>query len=300
MLLYAIGAALIALPPSGADSSARAVVAHGLRAVEGDSAGVVEGRWAKAVAADRGDRLSALGLATIARLTYRYDVADAALAALIPVASSTLEAGGPAADAVAVYAALGLGWSYDARGFQARSDSAFVRARVMARSIRDRVAEAEALVGRSVNRAAQLGISVGSALLDTAARVMPPHVSDLEADIAVRRALFATVLSHPDAATRALAAAALARRAGEPREEARALRALALGLELSAAYDSSAVVLATVERIERRVHDRATETSSTTAATSGRTRNTCSPRKRRRTHRTTCTPSHPRTSASRP
>ncbi len=258
MLLLAIGAALIAIPPRGADSSARAVVAHALRAVEGDSAGVAEARWAEALAADRGDRLSALGLATLARLTYRYDEADAALTALIPVAASTLEAGVPRVDAVAVYAALGLGWSYDARGFQARADSAFVRARVMARSIPDRAAETEALVGRSVNRAAQLGISIGNALLDTAAHVMPPHMSDLEAAIAVRRALFATVLSHPDAATRARAAAALAHRAGEPREEARALRALALGLELSGAYDSSAVVLIRVERIERRVHDRAT------------------------------------------
>ena len=177
----------------------------------------------------------------------------------------------------------------------------------MARSIPDRTAESEALVGRSVNRAAQLGISIGNALLDTAARVIPPHVSDLEAAIAVRRALFATVLSRPNAAARARAAAVLAHRAGEPREEARALRALALGLELSAAYDSSAVVLTTVERIERRVHDRATlaETlmrhgdSSTTAATSGRTRNTCSPRKPRRMRRTICTRSRLPISASR-
>ena len=114
------------------------------------------------------------------------------------------------------------------------------------------------MIGLSVNRASQQGISIGNALLDTAARLAPRPALDLEADIAVRRALFATVLSHPDAAARALAAAALAHRAGEPREEARALRALALGLELSGAYDSSAVVLTRVEQIERRVHDRAT------------------------------------------
>ncbi len=261
MLLHVLGAALIAIPPSGADSSARAVVAHALRAVEGDSAGVLEARWVKAVATDRTDSLSALGLATIARLTYRYADAERALTVLMPVdrgPSNTHGAGASSQGGVGVYAALGLAWGYDAQGFEARADSAFVRARLLARTTGDRAAETEALIGLSVNRASQQGISIGNTLLDTAALLAPRPALDLEADIAVRRALFATVLSHPDASARALAAAALAHRAGEPREEARALRALALGLELSGAYDSSAVVLARVEQIERRVHDRAT------------------------------------------
>ena len=110
MLLHAIAAALIAISLSGADSSARAVVAHALRAVEGDSAGVVEARWAQAVATDRNDSLSALGLATIARLTYRYADAERALAALMPVdrgTSSSRDAGGSSQGGVGVYAALG-------------------------------------------------------------------------------------------------------------------------------------------------------------------------------------------------
>lgn len=198
MLLHVLGAALIAIPPSGADSSARAVVAHALRAVEGDSAGVLEARWVKAVATDRTDSLSALGLATIARLTYRYADAERALTVLMPVdrgPSNTHGAGASSQGGVGVYAALGLAWGYDAQGFEARADSAFVRARLLARTTGDRAAETEALIGLSVNRASQQGISIGNTLLDTAALLAPRPALDLEADIAVRRALFATVLS---------------------------------------------------------------------------------------------------------
>ena len=252
--------ALSALAAGGRESP-RAVVAHALRAVEGDSVAAVARQWQDAVAADPRDRLAALGLATVARLTYRYADADRAFSELL---SGTSAAAPPAdtlthttrsPDQITAYAALGYAWSLDARGLEARADSAFVRARVLARAIEDPVVISEALIGLSVNRAAQQGIAVGIALLDTAARFAPEGVTSLQTAIAVRRALFATVLSRPKAAADALAAAALARRADEPREEARALRALALGLEFKHQLDSAAAVLTTVENIERRVHN---------------------------------------------
>jgi CHAT domain-containing protein len=241
-----------AVPPTrGADPpSPRAIVRQVRRAVDGDSAAALIERWTAALARDPADRAAALGLATIARLEYRYDEADGHYRTLVAPA-------GTAGDAIATYARLGLAWGLDTRGLARRADSAFTLARTEARARHDRAAEGEALIGVSINRGSQQGVRVGLALLDTASRLVPAAAVDLVADIAVRRALFATVLSRPSAARDAVAAAALAQRAGEPRLVAKALRALALGLELSEQGDSSAAVLAEVERIELATHDRA-------------------------------------------
>jgi hypothetical protein len=255
VLLLVAGLELPQSPRPSAPAEPRAIVRQALRAVEGDSAAALAAQWSVSLGAQPGDRAAALGLATIARLQYRYEEADQRYSDLV-------SAPGHARDAITTYALLGHAWGLDLRGLSARADTAFSRARSQARERQDRLAQAEALIGLSVNRGSQQGVKVGVALLDTAARLLPATALDLRADVALRRALFATVLSRPTAARDALAAAALARAAGEPRFEARALRALALGLELSDKFDSAGIVLEQVERLERSVHDRATLSES--------------------------------------
>jgi len=230
-------------------------VRHALRAVEGDSALRVAARWRRALSRDPTDRRAVLGLATVARLTYAYAEADSQYRALLAPEPPAL--GDGARDGAATYAALGVAWALDVRGSSADADTAFARARAMAQARGDRAAEAEALIGVSVHRASQHGISAGLALLDTAARLAPVDARDEQAGIAVRRALFAAVLRRRSAAAGAAAALRLAEQAGEPRLQALALQARALGLELAARADSAASVLAAVERIERAVRDRA-------------------------------------------
>ena len=229
----------------------RAIVRQALRAVEGDSATALESQWKDALAAQPDDRAAAFGLATLDRLQYRYADADRRYAALETAPGHTH-------DAITNYSMLGYASGLDLRGLAVRADTAFSRARMEARTRGDRLAQAEALIGLSINRGSQMGIKIGIAILDTAARLLPATALDLKADVAVRRALFATVQSRSDAPRAALAAAELARAAGEPRLEARALRALALGLELSGRLDSAGVVLTRVEQLERAAHDRAT------------------------------------------
>jgi CHAT domain len=250
-LLLLTGLELPRSPRPSAPAEPRAIVRQALRAVEGDSAPALAAQWTARLDSQPGDRVAALGLATIARLQYRYEEADRRY-------SDLASAPGHARDAVTTYALLGHAWGLDLRGLAPRADTAFTRARSQARERGDRVAEAEALIGLSVNRGSQQGVKVGIALLDTAGRLLPATALDLRADVALRRALFATVLSRPRAARDALAAAALAHDAGEPRLQARALRALALGLELGGQLDSAGVVLLEVERLERGAHDRAT------------------------------------------
>lgn len=76
--------------------SPRQVVAAATRAVEVDSVRQAARRWAAAPASDRE---ASLGLATLARLTYRWDEADRRYRLLLP-------ASGPPADPVQVQAAL--------------------------------------------------------------------------------------------------------------------------------------------------------------------------------------------------
>src|SRR5579871_4980714 len=97
---------LLPLAVGASDGGARDVVRHALRAVEGDSVTVVAARWRQAVTSNPNDRLAALGLATIASLTYRWAEADSAYAALMPpgVVASAARQPAPKRDEVATYA----------------------------------------------------------------------------------------------------------------------------------------------------------------------------------------------------
>ena len=227
----------------------RAIVREAMRAVEGDSVDRVRARWDARFRTTPTDRAAALGLATIARLTYDYAGAAQRYSAL---------AAGPPGDAVATYALLGAATASYANGFTPKSDSLFVRALAGARAANDSAAEAEALAGLAMDRGPALGAPVGLALLDSAHRLAPRTDEVLDADIGVRRTIFMAVLSNPGAAAEGARARDLAHRAGDRRIEALALRALALDLHLRAQDDSAVRDLAEAERLERAAHDRAT------------------------------------------
>jgi tetratricopeptide (TPR) repeat protein len=206
----------------------RGVVRAATRAVEGDSTAQVAAHWQGAAAT--------LGLATIARLTYRYAQAESLYAAV----------GG-------VYADLGRGWAGVDRDIVPMAESAFARAERGA--AHDPLARAEAMIGLSMMRAAAEGIPVGFTLLDSAEKLLPPGEVALRAEIAFRRATLAAILTRPDARALIQQAVQLAREARIPRAEARAWRALALVYKIGAESDSNERVLERVEQLQRAAHD---------------------------------------------
>jgi hypothetical protein len=72
----------VALPRADGDRPAD-VVHQATRAIDGDSAVAVAARWSARLARDSADQAAALGLATIARLSYRPSDADV-IYALVP------------------------------------------------------------------------------------------------------------------------------------------------------------------------------------------------------------------------
>src|SRR5262249_46488430 len=128
------GMATLTLLQSRGDTP-RGVVFAAFHSVEGDSSAVLESRWASRAERDPSDRAARLGLATIARFTYRYQRADSLY--------RELEGGN---DGYAIYAALGRVWG---DLFRAPFDASASRALEIAgraRVLSDSSAIAEALV----------------------------------------------------------------------------------------------------------------------------------------------------------
>jgi CHAT domain-containing protein len=223
----------------------RATVHAALLAVEGDSVEIVAQKWRSDSASSR---IARLGLATLARLTYKYPEAQQRYHALIGDRSVPT-------DSVARYAMLGLAWQADTRGVLAMADTLFARARTAAHAARDSLAEAEALLGLAVERAPVAGIPVGLAMLDSAHRLIPDDDADLQAAYYTRRSVLRTVMSLDGAVDDAKHARALARRARLPRREAAALKGLALAMKIRGWEDSANVMLDTVETIQRQARD---------------------------------------------
>ncbi len=174
IVIAVLAQAWVAEPPRG-------IVTQATRAIEGDSLAGARKRWSERVARDSADRVALLGLATLARLTFDYDLAERYYAPLVP------PEGGPT-DRVGVYALLG-----DAHGLATRAmlDPAvhrFLQAAKAARSIGDSAAEAEALIGLAVPAAPTQGDRASDSLFKRAARVMPPADSALRAQLHCARA----------------------------------------------------------------------------------------------------------------
>jgi tetratricopeptide (TPR) repeat protein len=218
------------------------VVRQALRAVERDLASPLRARWSGLLRQDSTQRAALLGLATLARLTYDYDAADRLYPRLFRDAQP---------DGYAAYARLGRAWSLEERGRSEAAGEEFARARESARAARDRSAEAEALIGLAVPRAATGGMALGLALLDTAGSLIPRSDLVLQAERGWRRAIILGVLADPRATDEASASIALARRSGALRVEAQAYRSLAKVLDWRGREDSA---LAAFAESEERFH----------------------------------------------
>lgn len=248
-VLTVVLAALVAQQQDPADP--RAIARMALQAVESDSARVVHARWQVRLQRNPGDRAAALGLATLARLTYDYDAATHRYRALAPDSARP--------DRYAVYARVGLGQALETRGLLTDAQVELTRARAEARALGDAAAEADALITLSLVRAQAEGIELGFALLDSAARRLPagPATDDSRAELLRRRAVLLAVAGRADAAAKEAAAClAVARRADVLRAEAQCLRSLALNFKLQGEDDSSIAVLRVAEQLQRRAHDR--------------------------------------------
>ena len=217
--------------------------------MERDSAGPMVARWGARLRADSSDRAAAIGLATIARLTYDYPTAERLYRLLYSPDSAR-------PDPYAVYARLGLAWALEDRGRSNDAGAEFSRARTAAQAARAPPAEGEALVGLSFVRARTEGMSVGLALLDTAKSLIPDTASDLHAERLRRRAIVLGIAASPEAMVDAAASIAVARRAGDLRAEAHGVRAAAKILYWRGQDDSSVVLLRHAEELFRRAHDR--------------------------------------------
>lgn len=137
------------------------MVRHAIAAVEGDSVAVLEGRWGRAAARTPPDRSAVLGLATLARLTYRYERAESLYTSLDPGAGTP--------DAAAVYALLGQGAAGRTRGAQRVATDRFERAWAAAELAGDRDALTEALIMLAVTRVRTVGPVAAESLFQRAA-----------------------------------------------------------------------------------------------------------------------------------
>src|SRR3954454_13354347 len=185
----------------------RAVVRAAAAAVRNDSVAAYRARWTHRLAADSTDRAAALGLATLARLTYDYSEANRIYRAMVP-------ADGPS-DRYAVYAWLGWGQGYEEYGRDA--DLLFVQALEGARALGDSAAIGEALTWLGYVRSRSRGLETAVAHYDSALGVLPRRAADLRALAACRRAQAFVLLGKGAERARLGQALAAGRRIGLPR-----------------------------------------------------------------------------------
>jgi tetratricopeptide (TPR) repeat protein len=227
----------------------RAVVHQAIHAVEGDSIGPVRARWSGRLLEDSTDRAAALGLATLARLTYDYPAADRLYSRLFNADSLR-------PDSYAAYARLGRAWSFEERGQSDAAGDEFARARDVAHAANDSAAEAEALIGLAFARGPTAGMTAALAILDTAGPLIPKSALDLQAERGWRRAMVRALLADSGATAEAVASVTLAIRSGELRVQAQAFRGLGRILDWRGRDDSALAAFREAERRFRQAQDR--------------------------------------------
>ena len=251
MVASLVPLAFALLFPARADTlpAPRDVVHQAIGAVEADSATRLSSTWKSRLGRDSTDQIAALGLATLARLQYDYPEAERLYRRLLSTASPT--------DRFGVYARLGLSQGLDAQGFTSKAAEESDRARAEARSAGDPVAEGEALLAISLQRAFGEGIESGLATLDTVERLVPPDQFDLHAERLRQRGALRGIVGKPGARDDVVQSLALAHRAGTHRLVGQALRATAQLLQFEGKADSSIMVLRQAESAYREGRDRA-------------------------------------------
>ncbi len=248
MLCSLVVAAFLLGASANAVEDPRAVVVRATRAVQGDSAEPLRRRWTAQLDRNPADRAASLGLATLARLRYDYPAAERLYRSLI---ADSLRP-----DGYTALARLGLARGLEGRGFSVEARPHFFRAREEARTVGDGATEGEVLLTLAFIRARTEGLTVGEALLDTAASLIPDSVLALRSQLHYRRAIMYSLRGREDARAEADSSIVLARAAHDVRAEADGFRVLGQVLLYAQRFDSALVVLRHAESLFRRARDR--------------------------------------------
>lgn len=243
-----LGSALLLLFQGRVGVDPRSIVLRATRAVEGDSLPTVVPGWTARLHQDSADREAALGLATVARLTYRYPEATS-LYRLI------LDRPAAAIDRWRVYARLGSAYALSVRVSVQGADSLYAQAASEAHQLGDSAAEAEALIGRAVSTERAAGGAAAQQFFARARALIPSTDLPLRARLDCEHAQSPTSRSVADEREEDSLGERLAAQAFEPRVHAGCLLALS-GLQFRLHQMDSAMILsAQAAGEERAIHD---------------------------------------------
>lgn len=250
MLVTMMGAALATAFLQGTQPAGpRAIVGEVTAAVEADHVQTVQAKWAALYAQDTSKPAPRLALATLARLTYEYPVADSLYHGLF--------AGAPTADRrFSASAHLGLAEGLYARGSLGEIDELLTTARADAVAAGDKYTEGDAMIGLARVRVLHQGAEVGIALLDSAIRILPQDATLERASARCLHAHFRLVLGTHNAPQELASALEFSRRVAQPRAEAMCLRALALEHRFAGHNDSAVADLQRMGDLRRQTRDR--------------------------------------------
>jgi tetratricopeptide (TPR) repeat protein len=245
MLHLLLSGILIANQQPATTSSARQMNDRAVAAVEGDSVAAVELAWSR----QPGERGATLGLATLARLTYRHGRADSLYARL-------LRPGTPD-DEFAVAALIGLGSAHAERSNWRSADSLLNAAIERGRTGAHRALEIDALLASAQIQIRTTGLVTALARLARADSLVAPNDASARVHLMCVRAAIDAWRGLPRARLTADTGAAEARRLGQRRLESACERTVASTIEQLGFVDSASAHLGKVERLERQTHDRA-------------------------------------------
>ena len=244
--LLLAGAALAALgsPLAAVQDGARDVVQTAERAYADDSAAAVTTGWVAALRRDSTDRAAALGLATLARLTYDFAAAERLFNGL-------LARSGPKPDPWTVQARLGLYRVALGGGDKGKADSLVALALREARAAGDRGGEMDALIGLSGTRSSGGPADPALATLDSLRRLLPPGDSWERGEYLCRLGLFRGVAGDSGASSIIRDGVRMAERLGEKSLTGHCLEAHALIHSIQGRADSVFPIMARAEQLLR-------------------------------------------------
>jgi CHAT domain-containing protein/tetratricopeptide (TPR) repeat protein len=222
----------------------RDVVQSAERAVQDDSVAAVRARWSEALRRDSTDREAALGLGSLARLTYDFAAAGRLFGGI-------LERAGEVTDPWTVQARIGLYRVANARGNTTLADSLLTLAIDEARRIGDRGGELDALIGLSGTRASGGPAGPALATLDSLRRILPPGDGWERGEYLCRLGLFRGVGGDTSVTSLIRDGIAVAERVGERQLAGHCLEALALVYSLHGEPDSVFPIMARAESLLR-------------------------------------------------
>ncbi len=254
-LVGGIGFALAIFPsatqaptPSQPTPTPRAVVKWATAAVEGDSTAKLQQRWTIQLAREGRPRAATFGLATLARLTYRYPEAERHYRALVQDARL---------DPFTAAGWLGLGYAAHPHGSVDSALARFAQAAGVAVQLRDSALAVEALIGEAGLVARVTAADSGLAILDQAEQWLTVNNQWGKAMLLCRRGLLLGNAGRPGGRAALEQGRDLARREGDRRLGANCDHGIATQMSQRGYVDSALEILADVANRQIRLRDRA-------------------------------------------